>query len=791
MALLDVRDALHAVAGRADRPAGSRSTGTRSPGCSTCPTATPRSAHVRGLARRLTHLSRLAWRTRRGGPARRRARPAARRPRLRADRSRASAVSVEEVVLDRGAEACADDPVLLLRAAAAAAERDLRARPARGRPAGPRGPPLPDPWPAEARDLFVRLLAAGPGLLGVWEALDETGALDRLLPEWERVRLLPHATPCTASPSTGTSSRPASRRPTLIRAGRPARPAAGRRAAARHRQGLARRPQRGRRADRPRHRAADGLRRARRSSSSVTSCASTCCCPRPPPAATSTTRRTVERRRRRGRRPRGARTAGRAHRGRRPGDRGEAWTTGGPRWSRTLVRRAACRARRRGRARRRHRRDRDPRPGAATTTRPSRSVARPSADGSRVTVVVAATGSACSPTPPACSALQTGLRPGGAGPGPQDGFGGLGLGRRRDRSATTILLRQRLEAISTAASTPTERLRPGRPRCTLAARRSPYAPDASPRATVIEVRAARPPRAAPPGRPRPGRHGRLRALGPRVHAGRRGGRRVLRRGGRRGRPVRGAAPAAQPSQARSRLAPTGDLAARSAYGGHEAATLAPLVLTHGIRGQTTRVRHPLRPPRRHLQEPARQGPAVRGRHRRHRARDPIALLEADVALPVVKDFIAAVKERARGAEVSEALNPAQQVIKIVNEELVAILGGETRRLRFAKNPPTVIMLAGLQGAGKTTLAGKLALLAQGAGHTARCWSPPTSSAPTPSTSSRWSASAPASRSSRPSRATASATRSQVARDVDRARPAQAARRRHRRHRRPPRHRRRS
>jgi signal recognition particle subunit SRP54 len=91
----------------------------------------------------------------------------------------------------------------------------------------------------------------------------------------------------------------------------------------------------------------------------------------------------------------------------------------------------------------------------------------------------------------------------------------------------------------------------------------------------------------------------------------------------------------------------------------------------------------------------------------------LALLEADVALPVVKDFVEAVKERARGAEVSGALNPAQQVIKIVNEELVAILGGETRRLRFAKTAPsvrpTVIMLAGLQGAGKTTLAAKLAL----------------------------------------------------------------------------------
>ncbi|QNN52128.1 signal recognition particle protein [Nocardioides mesophilus] len=87
----------------------------------------------------------------------------------------------------------------------------------------------------------------------------------------------------------------------------------------------------------------------------------------------------------------------------------------------------------------------------------------------------------------------------------------------------------------------------------------------------------------------------------------------------------------------------------------------------------------------------------------------IALLEADVALPVVKVFVAAVKDRARSEEVSAALNPAQQVVKIVNDELVTILGGETRRLRFAKNPPTVIMLAGLQGSGKTTLAAKLAL----------------------------------------------------------------------------------
>ena len=92
-----------------------------------------------------------------------------------------------------------------------------------------------------------------------------------------------------------------------------------------------------------------------------------------------------------------------------------------------------------------------------------------------------------------------------------------------------------------------------------------------------------------------------------------------------------------------------------------------------------------------------------------------ALLEADVALDVVKNFTTSVRDRALGDEVSKALNPAQQVVQIVNEELIAILGGEQRKLQFAKQQPTVIMLAGLQGSGKTTLAGKLAkwLKAQG------------------------------------------------------------------------------
>ena len=93
-----------------------------------------------------------------------------------------------------------------------------------------------------------------------------------------------------------------------------------------------------------------------------------------------------------------------------------------------------------------------------------------------------------------------------------------------------------------------------------------------------------------------------------------------------------------------------------------------------------------------------------------------ALLDADVAVPAVRQFIAQVKERALGEEVSEALNPGQQVVKIVQNELEEILGGETRTLQLAKTPPTVIMLVGLQGAGKTTLAGKLSKHLKQEGH---------------------------------------------------------------------------
>ncbi|MBS4751352.1 [protein-PII] uridylyltransferase [Nocardioides sp. zg-ZUI104] len=189
--LLDVRDVLHEVAGRGtDRiapehwePLAERLG---------LPGELEAQRHVRELGRRVTHLSRLAWRRAddvlRRSPANR-----PRRPEL-VPLAPGVAAARDEVVLERRARP-ASDPVLLLRAAAEAATRDLVLAPATAARLVRECPALPEPWPQEARQQMVRLLASGPGLLPVWETLDETGALERLLPEWERIRLLPHASP--------------------------------------------------------------------------------------------------------------------------------------------------------------------------------------------------------------------------------------------------------------------------------------------------------------------------------------------------------------------------------------------------------------------------------------------------------------------------------------------------------------------------------------------------------------------------------------------------------------------
>src|ERR1700682_1153598 len=96
----------------------------------------------------------------------------------------------------------------------------------------------------------------------------------------------------------------------------------------------------------------------------------------------------------------------------------------------------------------------------------------------------------------------------------------------------------------------------------------------------------------------------------------------------------------------------------------------------------------------------------------------LALLEADVNFKVARDFIARVREQAVGEAVLKSVTPGQQVVKIVHDELVELLGGENRGLSFSARPPTVIMTLGLQGSGKTTTAAKLALVIRKQGHQA-------------------------------------------------------------------------
>ncbi len=93
----------------------------------------------------------------------------------------------------------------------------------------------------------------------------------------------------------------------------------------------------------------------------------------------------------------------------------------------------------------------------------------------------------------------------------------------------------------------------------------------------------------------------------------------------------------------------------------------------------------------------------------------LALLEADVNFKVVRSFTQTVKEKALGADIIGQLNPGQQVVKIVSDELTELMGGAAEELAFAPSPPTIILMAGLQGSGKTTATGKLARAAQGAG----------------------------------------------------------------------------
>ncbi len=188
--MLDVRDLVQGATGRANDRIGPEIWPRLAEGLELVDERAAQT-YVRELGRRTSHLSRLSWRRVDdvlAGPARP-SRP--RRPDLR-PLAPGIAMARGEVVLTPQARPDLD-PALLLRAAAEAAEADVVLAPATAARLVRDGAPLPDPWPAEARRSLVRLLASGRGLLPVWETLEHTGALDGFLPEWERVRLLPHA----------------------------------------------------------------------------------------------------------------------------------------------------------------------------------------------------------------------------------------------------------------------------------------------------------------------------------------------------------------------------------------------------------------------------------------------------------------------------------------------------------------------------------------------------------------------------------------------------------------------
>ncbi|WP_372728054.1 [protein-PII] uridylyltransferase [Nocardioides sp.] len=190
IALLDVRDVVQDVAGRATDRVAPEVWGDVAERLELLD-ARAAQTQIRELGRRITHLSRLTWRRVDAVLARPTSVRTARRPSLQ-PLGRGVALSSGEVVLDNRARP-GEDPELLLRASALAAEGDAVLAPSTAARLVRECGDLGDPWSDEARHLLVRLLASGRGLLPIWETLEETGALARILPEWERIRLVPHA----------------------------------------------------------------------------------------------------------------------------------------------------------------------------------------------------------------------------------------------------------------------------------------------------------------------------------------------------------------------------------------------------------------------------------------------------------------------------------------------------------------------------------------------------------------------------------------------------------------------
>lgn len=187
--LLDVRDVVHGLAGRASDQVVPEMWAPLAEGLG-LESAEAAQRLVRAAGRRITHISRLMWH--RVDAVLNRPKVVLRRAPKLERVAPGVAISSGEVVLDRLADP-AKDPLLLLRAAAEASERSLHLNPVTAARLGASGQMPEEPWDEETRNLFVRFIAGGPGLLTVWETLEETGALAKLLPEWEGVRLLPHA----------------------------------------------------------------------------------------------------------------------------------------------------------------------------------------------------------------------------------------------------------------------------------------------------------------------------------------------------------------------------------------------------------------------------------------------------------------------------------------------------------------------------------------------------------------------------------------------------------------------
>ncbi|WP_043641976.1 [protein-PII] uridylyltransferase [Nocardioides alkalitolerans] len=189
-ALLDVRDLVHDIAGRAADRVGPEVWDELARRLDV-PDAVAAQVRVRDIGRRIDHISLTTWRRVDAVLAQETVPTRPRTPGLERI-APGVALASSEVVLDKGARPD-EDPLLVLRAAAEAAERDLLLAPATAARLARESRPLPVPWPAEARQLLVRLLASGRGLQEVWETLEETGVVERLLPEWSRIRSLPHA----------------------------------------------------------------------------------------------------------------------------------------------------------------------------------------------------------------------------------------------------------------------------------------------------------------------------------------------------------------------------------------------------------------------------------------------------------------------------------------------------------------------------------------------------------------------------------------------------------------------